>query len=412
MASSSRPGSSSEGAAGVPPPGALFEDPERVKLINKIADGLNTLKSELDTIKKFKTSYACLWLADMEKLRFLVDRHLPDDGLYEPFELYDKLCRIETKGRIGQKWQQDSQPDSRAPSAPQTPIKEAPPLFPSSSPPGPGDSTSGPPSSTPQRQGPPLSVQTAGSSDTSRKRPGEPLGTPKAAKKPKIHEDFGDIERDKACILTKYNKYICQSCHLYPYCLNNEKTKDVERLFQALRDFWSDERVNKWHDAIYGDASKTAKIENFILLSLNAHQLHTRALFALEPVAKDGDGKWLKLRFWWLKKHDHQGGVTFTVPPQLPPDFRPKEYAVGLHNVFNDHALVSGEEIMLETHDPETHPLPDTRLLEMQWIMNRVIAIRGSAEPKDLADDESDADSDGGLDYFARPVLQSPSLPG
>jgi hypothetical protein len=103
MASASRPGSSSEGAAGVPPPGALFEDPERVKLINKIADGLNTLKSELDTIKKFKTSYACLWLADMEKLRFLVDRHLPDDGLYEPLELYDKLCRIETKGRIGQK---------------------------------------------------------------------------------------------------------------------------------------------------------------------------------------------------------------------------------------------------------------------------------------------------------------------
>ncbi|RHZ52611.1 uncharacterized protein CDV56_100601 [Aspergillus thermomutatus] len=79
------------------------------------------------------------------------------------------------------------------------------------------------------------------------------------------------------------------------------------------------------------------------------------------------------------------------------------------HRVHDDHPLLSGDLITLETHDPENYPLPDTRIL-LQWILNRVLASRGGVEPKDLEDDESDGDSDEGLDYFPRPVLQSPSV--
>ncbi|EAW25653.1 uncharacterized protein NFIA_044720 [Aspergillus fischeri NRRL 181] len=115
--------------------------------------------------------------------------------------------------------------------------------------------------------------------------------------------------------------------------------------------------------------------------------LHTAGWFTLEPIDED-------------KVH----GVKFGVRPQLPQDLCPKEYGVALHRIDNARPLVSGEEIKLETHNPQTHPLPDTRLLELQWMLNRVLALRGAAEPEDL-EDESDVDSDEGLEYFARPVL-------
>ncbi|KAF7125239.1 hypothetical protein CNMCM5793_001417 [Aspergillus hiratsukae] len=88
-------------------------------------------------------------------------------------------------------------------------------MFPSSSPPGlsPGDSTSEPPGSTPRRKGQPQAVETPGSPGTSRKRPGEPLDTPKGAKKPRIYPKDHDKAvtkackvRDKTCILTKCTK--------------------------------------------------------------------------------------------------------------------------------------------------------------------------------------------------------------
>jgi hypothetical protein len=37
-------------------------------------------------------------------------------------------------------------------------------------------------------------------------------------------------------------------------------------------------------------------------------------------------------------------------------------------------------------HDPESHLLPDTRLFELQWTLNHLLALRGSAEPEDLKD--------------------------
>lgn len=192
----------------------------------------------------------------------------------------------------------------------------------------------------------------------------------------------------------------------------NTWNRGVVRFFDALRYFWSEKRVDEWQNAAYGDAAGTEKVQNHITLSLNAHQLHTKALFVLEPVTEDEGGMWTRVRFWWLKKHDHEQGVKFGIPPQLPKDFHPKEYAVGLWNVNTSQPLVSGQEITIHTHDPKTHPVPDSRLLQMQWMMNRVIALRGGAEPEDLDDDESDEGSDGGLDCFHGRMLRSPILPG
>ena len=64
---------------------------------------------------------------------------------------------------------------------------------------------------------------------------------------------------------------------------------------------------------------------------------------------------------------------------------------------FNSSATIdtgemirSGDVICLETVDPEKLPLPDFRLLDMQWILHRVSALSGAAEPSDFDKDNDD----------------------
>lgn len=95
MASSSGSRSPSKGSDVVVPPDALFDQPERVELINKITDALNTLNDS--TIRSFRTCYACLWLADMENLRVLANKAQND-----PKDLFNLFYRVEDRDKIGQ----------------------------------------------------------------------------------------------------------------------------------------------------------------------------------------------------------------------------------------------------------------------------------------------------------------------
>lgn len=97
---------------------------------------------------------------------------------------------------------------------------------------------------------------------------------------------------------------------------------------------------------------------------------------------------------WWLKPSG-PGNFPFATTPELPPSLDPQSVDLGLYNVRSNVPLYSGEVLTLKTHNPQTHPLPDVRLLELQWILNRVAAIRGAAEPDEL-DGNEDTDDDGG----------------
>jgi hypothetical protein len=58
--------------------------------------------------------------------------------------------------------------------------------------------------------------------------------------------------------------------------MSNENMDDVKLFFGGLRQFWSNKKVDEWHNAIYGDASGPEKPENLILLSPNAYVLYTK----------------------------------------------------------------------------------------------------------------------------------------
>jgi hypothetical protein len=64
-----------------------------------------------------------------------------------------------------------------------------------------------------------------------------------------------------------------------------------------------------------------------------------------------------------------------------------------LWNAETHQILRSGDEIWLETDDPLLKPLPDWRILYMQWAFQRVAALSGVAEPSvDVIDSDEDSD--------------------
>ncbi|KAH3592609.1 hypothetical protein KXV95_002432 [Aspergillus fumigatus] len=217
----------------------------------------------------------------------------------------------------------------------------------------------------------------------SRKGSGEYMKSPNGKRLRKKSAEVGCQDRDKVCILTNYSKDICQPYPLYPVWMSDENTDVMRQFFEGLRQVWSDEKVDEWYNAIYGDVSGPEKPENLVLLSPDAYLLFTKGYIAFEPVDKDPEGMWLSLKLWWLQR-DEKDNVDFSIIPHLPSDLNPYEYGIALHDVCNDSPLLSGKTITLNTHDPQNYPLPDTRIIEMQWVLNRVLALSGSVKPNAL----------------------------
>ncbi|KAF7133739.1 hypothetical protein CNMCM5793_005093 [Aspergillus hiratsukae] len=55
--------------------------------------------------------------------------------------------------------------------------------------------------------------------------------------------------------------------------------------------------------------------------------------------------------------------------------------------------IISGHDIIFKTEDPDAYPLPSKKILELQWILNRVLALSGATNMH-----EEDYDPDLGFD--------------
>lgn len=74
--------------------------------------------------------------------------------------------------------------------------------------------------------------------------------------------------------------------------------------------------------------------------------------------------------------------------PTLPDDVELED--IKICNGKDGHLIKSGEVIELTTSDPEKKPLPNWDLLEMQWVLQRLTALRGAADIPDTVLDESE----------------------
>jgi len=159
------------------------------------------------------------------------------------------------------------------------------------------------------------------------------------------------------------------------------------RLF-ALEQFWSDERVNAWNDALFTDddddddddkgAAETCS--NLICLAPHAHAYWSRALFALRLIKLSDDKKRLDVQFFWLRRYKHTDRVNILWTPFLPADLNGAPNNIKLFDCTSERKIRSGDIITLHTDDPEKQPLPSMALLEMQWILHRVSALSGAEQ--------------------------------
>ena len=105
--------------------------------------------------------------------------------------------------------------------------------------------------------------------------------------------------------------------------------------------------------------------------------------------------KRLDVQFFWLSSTPHVPEVNILQVPSLPADLDQGPNLAKLFNHETDTKIHSGCEISLETDDPVSRPLPDFRLLEMQWFLHRMTAMSGAAELQDdFYDDDDNGDDD------------------
>lgn len=84
-----------------------------------------------------------------------------------------------------------------------------------------------------------------------------------------------------------------------------------------------------------------------------SHVLHAKGLFVFEPAYEDPASAPFQMSF----------------PSSIPPS----KSASGT-------AIRSWHIMTTSMHDPTTHPIPGTRILEMQWLLNRVTALSSAAD--------------------------------
>jgi hypothetical protein len=179
----------------------------------------------------------------------------------------------------------------------------------------------------------------------------------------------------------------------------------IPKFWDLLRLFWDKDRVEKWRSTIFPDSQNpNIGVEgcfNLISLSPNAYVMWTKGLFALKPLKLSRDRKELTVQFFWQipGNYNLESRVDLLTEPTSSEGLDILQDGCSLHRVDNDSSsyIQSGETFTFTTKDPKNLPLPSLELLEMQWVLQRLVGMCGAAEWPILdLDDDDTADNDDG----------------
>ncbi|KAJ5826302.1 hypothetical protein N7474_003440 [Penicillium riverlandense] len=191
------------------------------------------------------------------------------------------------------------------------------------------------------------------------------------------------------CVITHSDPGI-EVAHIYPYALGqNEGTPEQTRFWANLRLFWDDTKIANWKNALARDGTETCA--NMLCLTPDAHRLWGQGCFSLEPIELSEDEKTLTTRFWWFPRKTSDDSVRLLTPPDVPADLTGTGRAT-LFDLATTRLICSGDCIVMRTEDPDNLPLPSMHLLQLQWILNRVVGLSGAAE--EFLWDSDDVDSE------------------
>ena len=188
---------------------------------------------------------------------------------------------------------------------------------------------------------------------------------------------------------------------------NNPKlSSGILDLWRSLAVFWGKDQINKWKNTIFPDSQNpdigVERCFNLTSLSQQAHTMWNDGLFALKPLNLSRDQKTLTVQFFWQVPGDYEIDSEVDLLTEAPSSEGLDLIGGGvfLNRLENDGSsprICSGETFTFTTKDPKNLPLPSLELLEMQWVLQRLVGMSGAAgwPSLDTIDDDSvDNDDD------------------
>ncbi|OJJ51356.1 hypothetical protein ASPZODRAFT_163205 [Penicilliopsis zonata CBS 506.65] len=229
------------------------------------------------------------------------------------------------------------------------------------------------------------------SSPASPATPNRPFGTPDRApsRRSQALKNLVMERDDTLCILTKMG-CVTEVAHIYPVSLLQPQQRSnlaacIPPFWHLLRIFFDQNRLDKWHSAIFRDALQPDRamdgVFNQICLTASAHTAWTKGLFALRPLQEAADRRSLSVELHWqpVQTHTKFDAIDLLSPPGQSRDLEGSGSFVLYSRIFN-RLLRTGDILVLTTHNPETHPLPSFALLEMQWFLTRIVSMSAAAD--------------------------------
>lgn len=169
--------------------------------------------------------------------------------------------------------------------------------------------------------------------------------------------------------------------HIFPRSLGKKGAEGVKDFWNALECFWTPQQVEAWKEQVLGpDGVETCS--NLMCMTNLAHELWEKAVFALKPLSLSEDKRQLQVQLYWLPMNKYRRTMSVTAAPEPFPrnlSSTNDTYKTWLWNMATHTRVCSGDILTFKTDDPVGHPLPSMELLNMQWILHRVLALSGAA---------------------------------
>jgi len=190
--------------------------------------------------------------------------------------------------------------------------------------------------------------------------------------------------------------------HIYPYYSLKAREGNIcgprHVFWDHIYCFWPKEKVASWQADLFPngiDEIGVERIDNLISLSRDAHAAWNQGAFALKPIAINEDNTSLKIQFFWQKKQTtNQAAMNLLTTPFSTEhlDRNEETFDAPVELFHNRIAIKSGDILELKTDDPVERPLPNIKLIELQWFLTRVAGMAGAAVPYDeyFGDEDSD----------------------
>ncbi len=179
-----------------------------------------------------------------------------------------------------------------------------------------------------------------------------------------------------------------QIADIFPAALLKGSHTDSRNLrssfWSMLRLFWTKEGVDGWEHTLFPrglEHQGEDSVENILCLDITMHTLWNSGLFALKPVSISDDQKELTLEFFWQRKTavEMNGKIDLSYKP-VSTRYLDCDNEGNRWYRNSGELIKSGDIITMRTDDVDLRPLPSIKILEMKWLLQRIVGMSGAGE--------------------------------